>query len=167
MRERERTKLIEILFQMRTLTWFSWKGATPHYLHRLSVAPVKYLRATTTTTIPGLGVSGRGRGWEREQEMELEKHLRAFYETDMRNNRMQATWPAQRTEGQQRSARSRSWAWCWSWAWSSSWCWSWRWILRLRFVKIKKFFKKQRRRTTDATDALRWVLTTPRPVCVC
>lgn len=54
-RERERSrKLIEILFQMRTLTWFSWKGATPHYLHRLSLAPVKYLRATTTTE-PGWG----------------------------------------------------------------------------------------------------------------
>jgi len=33
------TKLIEILFQMRTLTWFSWKAAVERRLPRLPIAP--------------------------------------------------------------------------------------------------------------------------------
>jgi len=55
---------------------------------------VKYLRATTTTT----ATMSRGK-WQLERALEQSvKLLRAFCETDMRNNPMQGTCPGQQDD---------------------------------------------------------------------
>lgn len=95
--------------------------------------------------------------------------MRAFYETDMRNNQMQATRPA-RTEGQLRCC-----------PWSSSGCCPGpppvpvpglrpaslaghgAEYFAFAFVKIKKFFKKQRdRRASLGANYAQYVC-----LCVC
>jgi len=68
--------------------------ATPPHRPRLPT-PVKYLRATTTTTPTTIS---RGK-WQSERALEQSvKLLRALCETDMRNNPMQGTCPGQQDD---------------------------------------------------------------------